>query len=40
MEDDKIRVASVPTDENPADLFTKFLSLVKFDKFVRMISGL
>ena len=32
-------VMHVPTDENPADLFTKELPLVKFAKFVKMVTN-
>ena len=39
VESEQIRVAAVPTDENPADLFTKDLAKPKFDKFVKMVSG-
>ena len=39
MEDDKLRVAAVPTEENPADLFTKDLSRPKFEKFLSMVTG-
>ena len=39
VEQEKIRVAKVPTDENPSDLFTKDLPQAKFDKFIKMVSG-
>ena len=39
VEDGEIRVAAVPTDENPADLFTKDLARPKFEKFLRMVTG-
>ena len=39
VEDGKIVVEHVPTDENPADLFTKYVSLAKFVKFCKMVMG-
>ena len=39
VEDGLISVDKVRTDENPADIFTKFVSLAKFVKFCKMIMG-
>ena len=35
----KLKVEHVPTDDNPADLFTKDLIKAKFDKFVKVVMG-
>ena len=37
VEDAKINVKYVPTEENPADIFTKPLAKVKFQRFVRLL---
>ena len=37
MEDKKVEVFYISTDENPADLFTKNLGRVKFLKFREML---
>ena len=39
VENGKLRVAAVPADENPADLFTKDLARPKFEKFLKMATG-
>ena len=39
VEDGKIIVEHVSTDENPADLFTKCVPLAKFVKFCKMVMG-
>jgi hypothetical protein len=37
VEDAKINVKYIPTDENPADIFTKALAKVKFRGFIQLL---
>ena len=37
IEDGKVSVVYVPTDENPADIFTKPLAKAKFQRFVELL---
>ena len=37
VEDGKVSVVYVPTDENPADIFTKPLAKAKFRQFVELL---
>lgn len=37
VEDQKLEVSYIPTDENPADIFMKALLKLKFRKFIRLL---
>jgi hypothetical protein len=37
VENGKLSVVYIPTDENPADIFTKALAKVKFGRFVELL---
>ena len=37
VEDGKIKITYIPTDENVADIFTKALAKLKFVRFVKML---
>ena len=38
IENEKVKVEKVSTEENPADMFTKSLSSVKFKHFLDLIN--
>ena len=37
VEDEKVSVVYIPTDENPADIFTKPLAKAKFRRFMELL---
>jgi len=37
VEDGKVSVVYIPTDDNPADIFTKPLAKAKFRRFVELL---